>query len=74
MEARIQMVKDKKIFEVTIWPAKFWQHFGSDFIIPAETLSYQLKFLLIQNLTGFCLDLHSSDLWKTDMKSVAPFR
>ena len=25
---------------MTIWPTEFWQHFGSDFIKPAETLSY----------------------------------
>ena len=37
MDVRIHMVKGKKYLN---WPAEFWQHFGSDFITPAETLSY----------------------------------
>ena len=36
----VSYCKMLKIFGVTIWPAEFFQHFGSEFITPAETLSY----------------------------------
>ena len=39
---KVSYCKILKIFGVTIWPVEFCQHFGSEFITPAETLSYPI--------------------------------